>query len=172
MTAATMFLAGRTRLGEDILNHIRTNHQTHIEKEQENRCNAEVAYRTMISEYNAVMALNLDPRRWTCAQLKTVLKALETKDDITMPVRKAELYSRYMAWRGRTPQQQQHEVIDEATAATAASVTPECSQEDENEDANNENEETIEAMMMLNDPGRFHTQPVEPVDKTVQQMSI
>ena len=59
---------------------------------------AEEAYREMVRKHDSVLALEIPPTSWTITQLKSFLKPLKTKEDTTMPSKKADLFARYLQW--------------------------------------------------------------------------
>ena len=101
MTAAQIFLLGKTRLGDNILQITKITYDKHVQTEATNKINTVIAYRAMVIEYDAIIALNINPKYWTVTQIKSVLKPLKTKDDATMPSKKADIYARYIEWIGR-----------------------------------------------------------------------
>ena len=122
MTAAKMCLLGKTRLVNDILQITKITYDKHVQTEATNKINTVISYREMVIEYTAIIALNINPKSWTVAQLKSVLKPLKTKDNATMPSKKADLYARYVEWIGRTPRAVEDVGEDEAHANGAATV--------------------------------------------------
>ena len=145
MTAAKMFLLGKTRLGEDIRDSVQANYDKHIQAAAAKSVKDAAAYRIIMANYNSVIALNKDPLSWNISQLKQVLKALKTKDDTAMPAKKTDLYNRYISWQTRIPRpvenigQQETAQLEEG----AALVPPE-------DDGNEDEEDGIEAMLLLN----------------------
>ena len=91
MTAARMFLLGKTSLGEDIRDVVQANYDKHVQAAATKAVKDAATYRVALANYNIVLALNVDPRTWNINQLKQVLKPLKTKDDTAMPTKKADL---------------------------------------------------------------------------------
>ena len=91
MTAAQIFLLGKTRLGDDILQITKITYDKHVQTEATNKINTVISYRAMVIEYDTIIALNSNPKSWTVTQLKSVLKSLKAKDYATMPSKKADL---------------------------------------------------------------------------------
>ena len=147
MTAATMFLCGTTRLGEDIKDSVQRSFLNHAEKQAESQRNAEEAHRKNIQAYDDVMALNLSPTSWNVSQLKVVLKPLKTKDDGAMPALKADLLAKWYLWNGR-PINRSAPVVDIPPILEEGNALHD--PERNKDEGVNEHEECIEAMLMLN----------------------
>ena len=109
-------------------------------KDAKTKQKAESAHRAILKDYDEVMALNIEPAKLNCTQLKTVIKALKTKEDGAMSTKKAELLARVLEWSTRIPQRlpPSSDMLENVTV-----VDPPTEQE---------NEDFIEAMIMLNDP--------------------
>ena len=54
-----MFLLGKTRLGEDMLVNARATYDTHLVTQATNKVNGTAAYRAIVIDYNAIIALNI-----------------------------------------------------------------------------------------------------------------
>ena len=143
MTAARMFLLGKTKLGEDIRDSVQANYNKHIQTAATKAVEAAAAYRVTVANYNSVFAKNSNPKTWNVDALKKVLKALKTKDDTAMPKHKVALYNRYLEWQGRRPQP----VEDVGKEAAPLEDDTEALAVDDN---NEETEDCIAAMMLLN----------------------
>ena len=79
MTAATIFLCGTTRLGEDIKDSVQRSFLNHVEKQAESQRSAEVAHRKSIEAYDAVMALNLCPHFLECSPTQSHFETSQDK---------------------------------------------------------------------------------------------
>ena len=140
MTAARMFLLGKTSLGEDIRDVVQSNYDKHVQAAATKAAKDAATYRVALANYNIVLALNVDPRTWNINQLKQVLKPLKTKDDTAMPTKKADLYNRYISWQTRRPRPV--EDVGEEAIPLEEDVAA--------DDGNEEAEDCIEAMLLLN----------------------
>ena len=101
----------------------------------------------MVSEYDAVMVLDLPSTSWNINQLKSVLKALKIKEDGAIPTRKADLIVKYEEWKGRAI----HRGRGDASAGEVAVIAV---PKEENE-ASTTDEDCINAMMMPNEATGF-----------------
>ena len=103
MAAARMFILGKMRLGEDIRDSVQVNYNKHVQAVATKAVKDAASYRVTLTNYNSVLALNINPQTWNLTQLKQVLKPFKTKDDAAMPTKKADLYTRYLSWQMRRP---------------------------------------------------------------------
>ena len=94
MTAASIFLNEETLLEQGVLANNESGYDTQISKEQETEQNKAITYRQMLQESATILALNLDSKTWIISQLNIVLKLLKTKDDSSIPTRKADICAR------------------------------------------------------------------------------
>ena len=85
MIAAAVFLCGTTRLGKGILANVKDNFNKHQVKEAESKVKAEEAYREMLIQHDAVLALEISPMSWTITQRDSFFKPLKSREDTAIP---------------------------------------------------------------------------------------
>ena len=151
MTATAVFLCGTARPRKGILANAKDKFSTHQIKEEEPTVNSEEAYREMVIQHDAVLALEIPPTSWTITQLKSFLKSLKTKEETAMPSKKADLFARYLQWCDRLMrmiEEVAQEVVQEVGVMPPFTVT----MSDDEDEQHNKNDDCIAAMMLINNP--------------------
>ena len=85
--------------GKSSLRNVNDNFNKYQVKEAESKVKSEEAYREMVSQHDAVLALEIPPTSWTITQLVSFFKSLKTKEYRAMPSKKSDLFARYLQRR-------------------------------------------------------------------------
>ena len=123
MTVAKMFLLRETRLGQDILENVKTSYNGKVAKQRDETQKKADTYRKMLLDAANMFALSMKPTSWKVSQLKAVLKPLKLNDNNAVPNRKAELYKWWLQWWGRTaPSAEDAELVNGAAPLNGSAL--------------------------------------------------
>ena len=99
-----VFKSGSTRLGQTVLDVVKSNAAEKQRLQQEKKVKAIEAYHNAKEAADRVVATKgIDPEKWNVADLKVILKSLKREGDTAIPSLKKDLRALYTLWKDRVP---------------------------------------------------------------------